>query len=787
MDVQTFLRTVVTTSSGWFCLAHSNGGHWKEEWFRWPEQLDDIVEFANTHPNENVFFTSHLFTQTCSQKRFAMPSRTIQADLDNADVLTLPIVPTVLVESSPERHQGYWVLEEEPNIDVLEILSRKLTYSIPKCDHSGWPIGHKLRIPETYNHKYLEGPQQVRIIGASMRYYRIEEFEMLPEAPGQAVAEVDNDWIDAEHTYKVGPQELLESIRQEIPLRIYVQYNNPSRDRSAALWALMCAAFRAGLDRDAVFWLAKHAANNKFSTLAYNGDRELAKDVLRAEQVVKNRATDIRSSILDARRLSGLSAEKRQYIQQLVINAMNKAGEFVRTHEDGIWYISRDQGRPISLTQHSEYLQMLLDIQFGLNATEVEQSYVIAGVCAYAHSLPATATTAALSYYDAETNTLLLHTGRKDILRITSEGVATVTNGAYGVVFPWNISSEPFSPRVSDIDWADTMFDGCLDNVIGTSPKQAKALLRVWFLFLLFRSSAVSRPILALLGQPGAGKSTLFRRIYALLYGSRKSLGAVTTADDFDYAVATDPLVVLDNVDTWERWLPDRLALAASSSDIMKRKLYTDQDIIVLKRQALLGITAHNPRFGREDVADRMLILMFERLPYFLPEEDIMQRLIKNRDYLWGSIIEDVKKVLLVETPKAAECPQFRVADFARVGVRIARALGIEEEFTTSISCVTRSQKTFTLDEEELLVTAIHNLIRRQKTAAFMPISTVWTELEVCSPDALAFTRMYRNAVQLGKKLWAMHASLKEVVDIDWRISEDGSRQWRFAVKEKDA
>jgi len=784
VDVQTFLRTVITTPSGWFCLAHSNGGHWQEEWFSWPEQLEEIATFAAERPNENVFFTSHLFSQACSQKRYALPSRTIQADLDDADILTLPLVPTILVSSSPDRHQGYWILEDEPEIDVLEVLGRKLTYAIPKCDHSGWSIGHKLRIPETFNHKYLEGPQQVRIVGEGLKRYRIVEFEMLPEAPGIAIVDVDNAWVDEPHTFNVGPQELLESIKSEIPLRVYVQYNTPARDRSATLWALMCAAFRTGLGREAVFWLAKHSANNKFANLAYNGDRELAKDVLRAEQVVKNRATDIRSLILDARRLSGLSAEKRQYIQQLVISAMCKAGEFVRTREDAVWYINRDQGRPIIVSQHSEYLQMLLDLQFGLNATEVEQSYVIAGLCAYAHSLPPTATVSSLCYYDVETNTILLHTGRKDVLRITTEGISTITNGAYGVVFPWNAVVEPFTPKATQIDWASTMFDSCLNNVISSTKDEAKVLLRVWMLFLLFRSAAVSKPILALFGQPGAGKSTLFRRIYALLYGGRKSLGAVTIAEDFDHSVASDPLVVLDNVDSWERWLPDRLALAASSSDITKRKLYTDQDTVILKRQALVGITAHNPRFGREDVADRMLIIMFERLQFFLPEEDIIQGLLAQRDILWGAIVEDIQKVLACGTPSAAECPQFRVADFARLGFRIARALGIEEDFSAAIASVYRSQKTFSLDEEELLVTAIHNLIKHQKASTFLTTSAVWTELELCAPDAMAFTRMYHNAVQLGKKLWAMHASLKEIIDVEWKVGADGTRLWKFAVKE---
>jgi hypothetical protein len=175
---------------------------------------------------------------------------------------------------------------------------------------------------------------------------------------------------------------------------------------------------------------------------------------------------------------------------------------------------------------------------------------------------------------------------------------------------------------------------------------------------------------------------------------------------------------------------------------------------------------------------------MFERLPYFLPEEDIIQGLLRERDQLWGAIVKDLQKVLSTGQPTAYESPQFRVADFARIGFRISKALSIEDSFIAAIESVHKSQKTFSLDEEQLLVTAIQNSIRRQRSSAFMAMSSVWTELELCSPDALTFSRMYHNAVQLGKKLWAMHASLKTIVDIEWRIGEDGTRQWKFAAKE---
>jgi hypothetical protein len=159
-----------------------------------------------------------------------------------------------------------------------------------------------------------------------------------------------------------------------------------------------------------------------------------------------------------------------------------------------------------------------------------------------------------------------------------------------------------------------------------------------------------------------------------LLYGAYKGIGSATGEESFDFATAYDPLYVLDNVDTWEGWLPDRLALAAGISDVTSRKKYTDGEPYTLRRQAVLGITAHNPKFGREDVADRFLMLAYKRLDHFASESEIISSVLAKRSQLWGAIVNDVQKVLNTPIP-AENLPQFRIEDFAKYGLWIARGL----------------------------------------------------------------------------------------------------------------
>ena len=782
MELREFLEAVVTTEEGWFCLAIGKAGgvNWFEQWFRWPAQIDDIVDrVARVRGDTNVYFTSHLFRVASSKKDGVLPTRTIQADLDYADIDELRIKPSITIETSPGRHQGYWFVRDNLHPETLETISRKLTYSIQKCDVSGWPLGHKVRVPDTFNFKYPDGPKPIEIIDATLRVYDASDFEMLPELPPMALAEDVDEFLEAAAagtiTVPMGPQELLETIRSKIAGKTYVQYNTvvtTGEGRSGALWALMCQAFaKGGLAREQVFWLAKHSANNKFAELRHNADLELAKDVLRAEALVRSSGTDPRE-VIDRLKRASKSADRKPEILRQIIAFMKERGALLHTTNDATWYVRRDIGRPIMITEHSDYLNTLLDIEYGLNMTESDASYVVAGLCSYARNLPSSGIQTALSHFDQSAKTLLLHTGRRDVLRITASSVDKIIDGSQDVIFPWQASVEPFTLGVPDEDWAEHLFGhsangDALGNLINLRRADTLALLRVWLLFLLFRNAAVSRPILATFGQPGSGKSTLFRKVYALLYGRYKSVGSVTTQEDFDHGVATDPFVVLDNVDSPERWLPDRLALSASTSDIVKRKLYTDADTVVLKRQALVGITAHNPRFGREDVADRLLLLTFERLEHFIPEQVIIDRIYHRRAELWGGIVGDVQRVLATPIPEAG--PQFRVEDFARLGIWIARALNVETEFINAIESVHRGQRSFSLEEDAILVTALRKFVSERSGAVEnVTPGQLWGNLERCAADPTAFVRTYRNSNFLAKKLLALQDALKMAFEITW-------------------
>lgn len=763
---------------------------WTEEFFSWPDELPLIISRVHElKDNFDVYFSPYLFSEQASKKEHVIIGRTIVADLDEANVLTLTIAPSVLVETSSGRHQGYWILKEQLDFTQHEELSKRLTYSIPRCDRNGWFAGKKVRVPETNNNKYTSGPQQVRIVQDSARVYNNSVFENIAspkELYGKnfkaQILEVDEDlsWVDEALNQDTGPLELLHRVRSSIPT-IVSRYNILSKDRSAALWSLNMSLFRAGMAKEQVFYIAYHSPNNKFKDLRYGGLKELGKDVLRAELASKLQLPDIKAIINDARKLSDNVNDKNTYIAKRVREHLDMLGNFIHASDDSFWFIREDNGRPIQITSRSDVLNNMLDNVFGLNSSDRESTYVNRSLQAMISELPITGKIANLSSYDHDSKLFMLHTGKKDILVVRPNGITREVNGYNGIIFPWSVANNVISPHYQALEsvWEDELFDDCLNNLLGTvTKKQAKAVLKVWFLSILLRDGLNSRPILALFGQPGSGKSTLFRRVYTLLYGREKGIGSITKEEHFDQAMSAQALLVLDNVDQYSPWLPDRLAATIGPTEILKRKLYTDNDTVVIRRTAMLGITAHNPKFGREDVTDRLLLLNFERFSEFRDETLIYDRILALRNGLWGQILKDIQIVLGTNMPSEGY-PQFRIQDFAKFGFWIASALGIAKEFKEGIEAVKQEQRSFNLEEDTLVVNAIERMLR-QETIIEMNASQLWQKLKRYSGEEKAFERRYQNAVSFGRKLWTLIDSLRELFEVDWSVRRN-VRIWTIA------
>lgn len=809
LALRQFFTSVITTPEGWLELGTRNGS-WQQHWYEYPAKLDDAIEHAlEAGTKGDVYTTAHLFSERKSIKANVLPSRTTQADLDNADVSKLAIAPTILVQTSPGRHQGYWVVAQDfDSLESQELTSKRLTYSIPLCDRSGWSLGHKMRVPLTGNYKYKKGPYPVIIVRHTTRVYNIDELELLPAEVGNT-SEASNPELDKAFIVhpldtseasaglaRVGAYQIIESIKDHLSAKVYAEYlqDGPSDDRSTSLFALETQAFRAGLSREDVYWVAYNSPNNKFrADLRYNAERELAKDVLRAEQAVLSTQVDLRAIINEIRKKTKvLINERKRMIYELVLAALQKEGDFVHLTDDRRFYVPRDTGRPIEVEMNSEALHSLLDVKYALNRTEQEHSYTVSSLVGYAGTLPETSSAAVLSHYDMASKHVLIHSGRRDVYVVGPQvsPPAIVPNGTYGTLFPWDRVIEPFTPAPNpDIDWGATLFD--IPNVVNMSPLEARCVLKVWTLFLLLREQATSRPILAFFGQPGSGKTSTARKLYAFFYGRHMDVSGATSPVNYDMATANLPFYVLDNLDTWEKWIPDRLAQSAGKSDVIVRKLYTNNQIVRIKRQAMVAVTAHDPKFGRADVTDRMLILNLQRFSNVgIPFEDegaILNSVIGSRNRLWGAVFQDLAKVLSTPLPPYTDL-QLRIQDFARLGEWIAIALGEQDLFRGAVGALQAAQRSFNLDEDHVLVAGLLRWIAKTGgVGGIRDQDTLYSEVMYLCPseDLRTFQLLYKNSSAFTKRISNLQDTLNSTMfKIEISVNPAGQRMWSIQPKE---
>src|SRR5262245_14013426 len=87
---------------------------WREYYYEWPNELEKLAaDAARFATSLNVYFTAHLFSQRDSKREYVLPTRTIQIDLDEADIHNLPVQPIRLLRTSPDRHLAFVMLSDK--------------------------------------------------------------------------------------------------------------------------------------------------------------------------------------------------------------------------------------------------------------------------------------------------------------------------------------------------------------------------------------------------------------------------------------------------------------------------------------------------------------------------------------------------------------------------------------------------------------------------------------------------------------------------------------------------
>jgi hypothetical protein len=288
-----FFRLIFGQQSGYVCLAflHSqNKKVFKEEFFLWPQEEGLILEAVNKYIAAfNVYFCPQLLSEPQRTKDCVVSAPVAWSDLDRCHPDNLFVRPSVTVQTSPGRFQAYWCLDGSPEVEDVESLSRRIAYEHANqgADKSGWDLTQLLRVPWTYNFKYMgrETPPTVEILEVRRTAYRMSEFEMYPQAEGFTYLDIPmpdtTDMIDG--------GEMLQRWRRHVNPIVWSLYGDVPKEGkgqgqgwSKPLWNLQMSLFESGMNVEEVFTVCRTAACNKYARDGRD-PRLLWNEVCRAE------------------------------------------------------------------------------------------------------------------------------------------------------------------------------------------------------------------------------------------------------------------------------------------------------------------------------------------------------------------------------------------------------------------------------------------------------------------------------------------------------------------------
>lgn len=401
--------------------------------------------------------------------------------------------------------------------------------------------------------------------------------------------------------------------------------------------------------------------------------------------------------------------ERKREIAALVLTDLTTRGKLIRT-PDGALYFFDLQAKTLEQVDQDEFLAEIYE-RFGLNSTEVETHYVEREILMVARRRGTRVKVRRLAFWNEETQALYVDATNGSMFVLNGQDIARVDNGTDEVLFVADRRTDPIEPDVTaSVDSFQSLFtDLSLTGEDQTSKDQALALMKVWALSIFFLEALPVRPILALIGEQGSGKTTLGRRLGLILYGRSFQVGSFRSdpsgEDDFVAAITARRFVVFDNADANIRWLPDHLARLATGADIEKRELYTTNDLISYSLDCMLAITSRDPRWKRDDVVRRLLPIRMETIRGSKRPEKLLQgEIVNGREAIWGALLTLLNQVVAsIRTRSGEGTSSHRLADFHWFGSHAAPVLGLQTEFNLAMAALEQAQLSLLGEGDERL------------------------------------------------------------------------------------
>lgn len=236
-----------------------------------------------------------------------------------------------------------------------------------------------------------------------------------------------------------------------------------------------------------------------------------------------------------------------------------------------------------------------------------------------------------------------------------------------------------------------------LDGLVNLKTERDKRLFKAYMATVALPH--VGRPILNAAGAMGSGKTTL-GRIVKRAWDPTAPETVRYDPRDFLQKAGHCSIPMLDNLSTLPDSASDSICRLVTGEADSKRKLYTDDEDVIIELRRAVILNGINIPTDRSDVLDRSLVVELERIPDAerRTEEELWERFEAGRPELLGALFGALSQAIALK-PSLQLSRRPRLADWEEYAAAVYEAMGWgAEAFLEDWDEVVKAQNQATLD-----------------------------------------------------------------------------------------
>jgi len=390
------------------------------------------------------------------------------------------------------------------------------------------------------------------------------------------------------------------------------------------------------------------------------------------------------------------------------------------------------------------------------------------------------------TFWSEAAEKLYVNLGGPEVYVLNGESIDKSYNGECGIMFVTNQNGKYIEPDFESkpVDcWNfltnDLSFKSTTEAP--SRPAEQRELLKAWLLAFFFQELMPTKPILAMLGQPGSGKTTAIRRILRIVENPDSDVLGVPTdkQDAFRASISSHRLLVLDNLEkSGAGWMVDMLNKLSTGNTIELRELYKTNARHLIAPKCFVACTAVNMPFSDETLFSRLLVLEMDQLQEPMAEHLIQRRIRENGPAIWADLLRKLNDIVSqIKTYRNPRAPtKSRLVDFNVFCDRIKKSYAVNGEMLMMGLLSMVDAQLRQLKESSQAVTLIEEWItsRPHEAEEWKSFQELYAALSLmCQARKIDFR--WKNALGLGRHL----STLKErlIADFGAEFSEVESKE----------